>query len=184
MSEFPTLKTDRLIIRPFELADAPTVQELAGDWELAYTTVNIPHPYEDGMAEKWISTHQEAFEEGKVLTLAVVNKSEGDLIGAIGLHINQPHRSSEMGYWIGLPYWNQGYCTEAAWALLRHGFKALDLNRIQARHLTRNPASGRVMQKLGMQHEGTHRQAIFRWEKYEDVEMYAILREDFINEKG
>jgi RimJ/RimL family protein N-acetyltransferase len=101
------------------------------------------------------------------------------LIGAMGIHISQSHNRAELGYWIGVPYWNQGYCTEAARAVLRYGFETLGLNRIQARHLARNPASGRVMIKIGMRHEGTMRQAVIKWEAYEDIKLYAILRSEY-----
>ena len=179
MTELPTLKTDRLILRPFTLEDAARVKLLAGDWQVAATTANIPHPYEEGMAEEWIKTHQGAYDSGKYLTLAVVLKSDEFLIGAISIQISRANNLGELGYWVGVPYWSQGYCTEAGQILLKYGFETLNLNRIQARHITRNPASGRVMQKLGMQHEGTLRQSIFRWDTYEDAEMYAILQEEF-----
>jgi len=61
MKESPTLETTRLILRPFTVADAPDVQRLAGDREIASSTLNVPHPYEDGMAEQWIGTHQEKY---------------------------------------------------------------------------------------------------------------------------
>ena len=62
----PTLETERLILRPFDLSDGPRIQLLAGDESIASTTLNIPHPYEDGMAEEWIRTHQDEFEKGNV----------------------------------------------------------------------------------------------------------------------
>ena len=76
-------------------------------------------------------------------------------------------------------WWQQGYCTEAARAMLDYAFAALDLNRVQARHLTRNPASGRVMQKAGMTYEGVLRQAIFRWNRFDDLAIYSILRSEY-----
>lgn len=79
----PTLQTSRLILRPFTLADAPEVQRLAGAEEIAATTLNIPHPYEDGMAEQWIASHPQAFEEGKLVVFAMERKSDGALVGAI-----------------------------------------------------------------------------------------------------
>jgi RimJ/RimL family protein N-acetyltransferase len=179
MPDLPTVYTDRLVLRPFDLEDALRVQKLAGEWEIAKTTVNIPHPYEDGMAEAWIGGHQRAYEAGEAVNLAVVRRVDDVLIGAVGVHLNQQHRVGEIGYWVGVPYWNRGYGTEAARALVQYSFDILELNRIQARHMTSNPASGRVMQKIGMTHEGTLRQAIFRWDTYEDVEMYSVLKVEY-----
>ena len=154
MTQRPTLTTERLLLRPFVLADAPDAQRLAGDKQIASTTT-LPHPYEDGMAEEWIGTHQELFEKGELANFAIVlatfapnTFAPNALIGAIGLHISQQHERAELGYWIGVPYWKQGYCTEAARAVLRYGFETRGLNRIGARHLARNPASGRVIEKL------------------------------------
>ena len=78
-----------------------------------------------------------------------------------------------------MPYWKQGYCTEAARAVLRYGFETRGLNRIGARHLARNPASGRVMQKLGMHYEGTRRQHVLKWGVFEDIVLYAILKSEY-----
>jgi RimJ/RimL family protein N-acetyltransferase len=183
MTTIPTLTTERLLLRPFSMDDAPAVKDLAGEYEIAATTATIPHPYEDGMAEAWIGTHQEAFEKGEAVSLAIALRSGGQLLGAIGLGINQANSLAEMGYWIGKPYWNRGYCTEAAGAVLEYAFSELGLNRVQARHMTKNPASGRVMQKIGMQYEGRLRQQIKRWDAFEDAEMYAILREDYRSRK-
>ena len=90
---------------------------------------------------------------------------------------------AELGYWIGKPYWNKCYASEAAKAILRFGFKELNLHRIHAHHLSRNPASGKVLQKIGMQHEGCLRHHIRKWGKFEDMEMYGILIDELINAK-
>jgi RimJ/RimL family protein N-acetyltransferase len=180
MAEHPVLETERLILRPFTLADAPAVQRLVGDRDIASTTLSIPHPYENGMAEEWIGTQEQKFELGESVGFAIVHGKESNLIGAIDLWaINRQHEKAEIGYWIGRPYWNQGYCTEAARAVLRYGFEILGLNRIYATHFTRNPASGRVMQKIGMKHEGHLRQYAKKWDNYEDFELYAILNSEY-----
>lgn len=176
MSERPTQETERLILRPFELADAQEVQRLAGAREVAATTQNIPHPYEDGMAEEWIGAHQEAFEQGTGVTFAITTRGDGRLIGAISLMGIRAGHQAELGYWIGKPYWNRGYCTEAARAVVMYGFRILGLNRVHACHVSHNPASGRVMQKLGMQHEGRRRQHVQKWGAFEDLELYGVLR--------
>ncbi len=175
----PTLYTPRLQLRAFDLDDARTVQELAGAYEVADTTLNLPYPYRDGMAEAWILTHKPLFRSGVLVNYAIVLSDPPQLIGAIGLRIQPMHRRGELGYWIGLPYWGRGYCTEAAAALLAFGFEALDLHRIHAAHLRRNLASGRVMQKLGMTYEGRLREHARKWDRFEDLEKYAILRPEF-----
>jgi [ribosomal protein S5]-alanine N-acetyltransferase len=181
INTIPTINTDRLILRPFTLADAPEVQKHAGRFEIADTTLNMPHPYPDGAAESWIGTHQKTWELGSGLTLAMTLKDSGQVIGAIGLTINKDHCRAEMGYWTAVPHWKKGYCTEAARALLDYGFTELKLNRIYAFYLVRNPASGKVMQKIGMKHEGCQRQHIKKWDKFEDIAIYGILRSEYQN---
>lgn len=172
----PTLETDRLVLRPFTLADAGRVHELAGAPAVAATTLNIPHPYPEGAAEDWIGTHAENAARGAGFTWAITRKADDLLIGAIGVGVNATHRRGELGYWLGVPYWNQGYTSEAARRVVAFGFAELELNRIAAAYLPRNPASGRVMQKAGMTYEGTLRQYVRKGETFEDVAMYAILR--------
>jgi RimJ/RimL family protein N-acetyltransferase len=179
MTEHPTLETERLILRPFTLADAPEVQRLAGDRDIASTTMNIPYPYEDGMAEQWIAAYQERFDRDEQVRFAITHRKHGYLIGAIDLMINRGFDRAEIGYWIGKPYWNQGYCTEAARAVLKYGFEVSGLNRIYATHFIRNPASGQVMQKTGMKYEGTMKEAIKKWGGFEDVVCYAILKSEY-----
>src|SRR5690606_1889586 len=148
------------------------VQRLAGAYDVAKTVSNIPHPYEDGMAELWIESTLDDLQHGRALHLAITLKDDGagelaggptrsvsplaasssaasppaaspdttspsasaadsdhrPLMGAIGLEFNHQSRLAELGYWIGVPYWNKGYTTEAARALLEYGFNTLGLN--------------------------------------------------------
>ena len=173
--EQPVLETERLLLRPFEIADAADVQRLAGAKEVAATTLHIPHPYEDGMAEQWIGTHREAFESRRQAVFAIVVRDSRELCGAIGLGIAQAHTRAELGYWVGVPYWNKGYCSEAAAAVIAYGFDVLKLHRIAASHFASNPASGRVMQKIGMLYEGYRTAHIKRWDEYHDLVEYGIL---------
>ena len=175
----PSLTTSRLILRPFTLSDAPEVQRLAGEREIASTTLNIPHPYREGVAEAWINTHREHYNQGRLITFAITRRADERLLGAISLRPNADHDHAELGYWLGKPYWNQGYTTEAALAILQYGFETFGLNRIYASHLSRNPASGRVMQKIGMRYEGCLRQHVKKWSVYEDLERYGILRSEW-----
>ncbi len=183
MKERPTLETTRLTLRPFTVADASDVQRLAGEREIASTMLNIPHPYEEGMAEQWIATHQERYEKGELVNFAITLRVDQALIGAIGLQLTQQHASAELGYWIGKPFWNRGYCTEAAQAVVRYGFDVLGLNRLHAAYFKRNPASGRVMQKLGMRYEGCMREHVKKWGVFEDRELYGLLSRDYLSQK-
>ncbi|MEO1998675.1 MAG: GNAT family N-acetyltransferase [Planctomycetaceae bacterium] len=179
MKKRPCLESARLLLRPFDIDDAADVRELAGHRDVASTTLLVPHPYEDGMAEQWISTHQERFDRRELSVFAIIRRSEQSLIGAIDLTIESDHQRAALGYWIGRPHWGHGYCTEAAQLVLRYGFGDLGLNRIAAQHLSRNPASGRVLEKAGMQHEGRLRRHVKKWGVFEDVECYAVLKSEF-----
>jgi RimJ/RimL family protein N-acetyltransferase len=86
---------------------------------------------------------------------------------------------AEMGYWLGVPFWSQGIATEAARAVLRYGFEHLNLHRIHAFHFVRNGASDRVMQKIGMQHEGTLRHHDHKDDHWEDLVSYGILADEW-----
>lgn len=174
----PAIKTQRLLLRPFKLTDAADVQRLAGTQEVAATTQYIPYPYPDGYAEAWINTHKPNYIRGYQVIYAITLQETGELMGCIGLDFHKEHESATMGYWMGPQYWNQGYCTEAVKGLIAFGFKVLKLNRIQAKHLPRNPASGRVLLKAGMTHEGTERKSTKVRGTFEDMEAYSILRTD------
>ena len=176
MPAIPTLTTERLVLRPFGPDDADAVERLAGERAVADTTLNIPHPYPPGAGAEWIASLGPGWEEGTRLTLAIAaRESPRELRGAVGLGIKPAHRYAELGYWIALPHWNRGYATEASRALVGYGFDALGLHRVQARHFVRNPASGRVMVKLGMRREGVLRESLRRRDRFEDVVLYAVL---------
>jgi RimJ/RimL family protein N-acetyltransferase len=113
------------------------------------------------------------------VSFAVVERASARLVGAIGLTLKPAHGRAEVGYWIGVPFWNRGYATEAAALVLGFGFGELGLNRVHAQHFSRNPQSGRVMRKLGMRHEGRLRQHVLRWGSPEDLEQFGILRDEW-----
>lgn len=178
MPQRPTLSTARLVLRPFSPSDAADVQRLAGDDRVAATTLNVPHPYEDGMAEVWISTHQPQFEAGTLRNFAITLAASGELVGAIGLSIDPTTRIAELGYWVGVPYWGNGYCTEAAREVVRHGF-SIGMQRIHAHYMASNVASGRVMEKLGMTREGTLRQHVVKRGARHDMVWFGMLAGEF-----
>jgi [ribosomal protein S5]-alanine N-acetyltransferase len=87
---------------------------------------------------------------------------------------------AEIGYWIGVDFWNKGYATQAARAICEFGFRVVGLHRMFAHHMANNPASGRVMQKIGMRHEGLLRGHVKKGEAYRDVHVYGVLREEWL----
>lgn len=176
MPPLPTLTTPRLVLRPFHPADAAEVQRLANDREVSATTLRLPHPYPDGLAEAWIATHEDDWRRGLAARFAITR--EGALAGAIGLELTPEHDQGELGYWLGRAHWGQGYATEAAQAVVAFGFRQLHLRRIQAHHFVRNPASGRVLLKAGLRSEGVRRGAFVKEGLAEDVVVYARLNDD------
>jgi Acetyltransferases, including N-acetylases of ribosomal proteins len=176
----PTLTTERLVLRPFTLDDAPAMQRLAADREIAEGTLLIPHPYPEGAAEEWIRGHDEPSDNH---IFAITLRDDGEAMGAIGLHMEWKHERAEIGYWLGVPYWGNGYTTEAVRAIVGYALTEAGLNRVFAYHFTRNPASGRVLLKVGMKREGTLRQHVVKWGERVDVDYYGIVREEWENSK-
>lgn len=176
MKQQPTLRTERLTLRPFTLDDAPELHRLAGAYEVALNTLMIPHPYPEGAAEEWIGRHAEDFGQDRIHHFAL--DADGALVGAMGL-VMKGDGLAEIGYWVGVPYWGRGYASEAAAAVVRYGFETCGLQRIFAAHFVRNPASGRVLQKAGMQYEGTLRRHQAKWGELIDIAFYGILREEY-----
>lgn len=150
MDEQPTLATERLLLRPFQITDAMQVQRLAGNPNVATMTSNIPHPFAEGEAENWIAAHATDWQLGSAAIFAVCLRSNAELIGAVGL-MNIYQGDAELGYWIGEPYWGQGFASEAVDAVIGFGITNMELKRIHANHLSRNPASGKVLRNAGLE---------------------------------
>jgi ribosomal-protein-alanine N-acetyltransferase len=169
------IKTARLEMRPWSQADIPELLPLIGAREVAATTLRVPHPYQEKHAREFFANTANENE----LRLAIRLRSDGRLCGGVGLHPDEQHRRAELGYWIGVPYWGNGYATEAAKAIVERGFEEIKLNRIFANHFKHNPRSGRVLTKIGMRHEGCLRQHVLKWGEFVDLEIYSILREEW-----
>lgn len=172
MSAHPTLETARLKLRPYVETDISELLPLIGRREVAATTLRIAHPYTEQDARAFL----ELAKDPDKIWLAITLRSDGRQIGGIGLRVDQQHQHAELGYWLGLPYWAQGYATEAAREMLRYGFEDLGLHRIFASHFKHNAASGHVLTKVGMRHEGCQREHLRKWDQFVDSELYGILR--------
>ena len=173
------LRTLRLLLRSIEPGDIPAIIRLAGAREIAATTANIPHPYVAENAQSFLEHAEEEFRAGRWATFAVTISPSAKFCGCVGLVITPAHERAELGYWIGIPYWGQGFATEAARAVIAFGFETLRLNRIHAAHFAGNTASQRVLEKIGMRHEGPSRQHIKKWSRFIDLENYGLLTSEF-----
>jgi RimJ/RimL family protein N-acetyltransferase len=140
------MRSQRLSYRPIEAADASRIATLAGEWDIARMTSRIPHPYSLIDADLWIaSIGNDEFVRGIEL--------DGELIGAVG-YIENEGRQAEIGYWIGKPWWGYGFATEAAHAMIDYCFGAGGFRRLTCGHFIDNPASARVIAKLGFRRIG------------------------------
>lgn len=175
---FTPLQTERLTLRGYEPSDIPALVPLIGAREVAATTLRIPHPYTEAHARDFIADAQEDLSTGQCLRLGIFLRESDTLCGGIGLMIDPDHRHAELGYWIGVPYWGNGYATEAAQAVVSYGFSTLGLHRIFASHFANNPGSARVLKKVGMHHEGCLRGHILKWGEFLDLEMCGMLASD------
>lgn len=174
------LETERLILRPLSPADAPSIQASASVRAIASTTISIPHPYPDGEAERYITRQLTALEAGHSVTFVMEHKSEKGFCGIIEVReIEQEHSQAELSFWVAVELWGQGYMSEALNPVLRFGFDDLNLNRLYAYHMLRNPGSGKVLQKNGFVREGVLRQRVRKWGVFEDVTLWAMLRKDW-----
>jgi RimJ/RimL family protein N-acetyltransferase len=180
MTTHPTLETARLKMRPYAEADIPELLPLIGARDVAATTLRIAHPYTEEHARELLTLAQEPDK----VWLAIVLRSDGRQIGGIGLRLSEQHQHAELGYWLGVAYWGQGYATEACRELLRYGFEDLGLHRIFASHFKHNPASGHILKKLGMSYEGCQRQHLHKWGEFIDLELYGLLRQEWQISQG
>nr|WP_319556355.1 GNAT family N-acetyltransferase [uncultured Vibrio sp.] len=147
------IESNRLILRPFSLLDAKRVAELAGDKQISEMTANIPYPYSVSDAENWIRTHETLFLSGKGVAYAIVLKETSEVIGAISFP-KLENGLGILGYWLGVPYWGNGYATEASKSLISFSKEHYGLTKLQVMHLVGNERSKSVIKKLGVKYVG------------------------------
>lgn len=177
-SDAASMTTARLSMRLVCEADAEDVTSVARLKCVSDCMVSIPHPYPEDLAPTWTRDKRRGFEDGSCFAFRIDDAS--GFCGVIEVRDIEPeHGQGELSFWFGPDKWGKGYATEAATAVLAFAFERHRLNRIVAFHMVRNPASGKVLAKLGFRREGLLRQRVYKWGVYEDVHIMAILRSDW-----
>lgn len=174
----PGITTERLLLRPLQVSDEADVFAYARDPEVARHTLWEPHEsVRDTRA--FLAFVAEQHRTGRAFIWGIADKVERRVFGTIGLtnYVAQ-HGRAELGFAIARPYWNRGYTTEAVRTLLSFGLRDLGLNRVEAFCKVENIGSARVMEKACMRFEGVLRQREFIKGHYEDLKLYAMLKED------
>ena len=178
----PKIETKRLILRKFEMADG----QIAFDHWLSDERVadNRISPAQKSVSETMerVSKIVTQYENKAFCYWAIELKETGELIGEIDLYdFNSATDNCEVSYSIGYRWWNQGYGTEALRAVVEFGFRTMNIHKISAAHNTDNPASGKIMRKVGMEQEGVIRHMIRNSKnQYKDCVVFGILQEDYL----
>ena len=175
-----TIETDRLILRPFAMDDAPAMyRNWASDDAVTKHMTWPTHPSVE-VTKMVLADWTASYAKDDYYQWAIVLKENGpEPIGSISaVHIHEEIDGAVMGYCMGRTHWGKGIMTEALTALIDFFFTEVGVNRIEADHDPNNPASGRVMEKSGMRYEGTHRQAVRTNCGIVDIKKWAILKSD------
>ncbi|MEE8439996.1 MAG: GNAT family N-acetyltransferase, partial [Micropepsaceae bacterium] len=146
------LQTERLLLRPPVAADISCFVPLLNDFEISKNLSRAPHPYTEDDGCAWVVRTAGERVRGDSYPFVVMDKNEDKLLGMCAVH---PHLDFMLGYWIGKPHWGQGYATEAVRRVAEFAFDELGCNELTANWMHDNPASGRVLEKIGCRPNGT-----------------------------
>ena len=178
----PRLETDRLLLRPPEFRDVPAIATWAGDWDVAKNLASVPHPYREDDAREFVARVAQRRALGEGHCFAVTRKLDGVFMGTCGLHLEDGR--FELGYWLGKPFWRQGYATEAAKKVVSFAFRDLKATSLWAGWFEDNPASGRVLQKLGCRPDGAAPRASLARGREVTCHRMTLTREEFGRKKA
>jgi RimJ/RimL family protein N-acetyltransferase len=145
-------RTERLLLRPGWMQDAPALFRAIADEGVIRNLASAPWPYTQADAEAFLATERDAHDA----TALIFRRTDAapQLVGTIGIG-RRPNGERELGYFIARPFWGRGYATEAGRAVLAFARDSLRLPKVHAGHFLDNPASGRVLEKLGFRPTGT-----------------------------
>ena len=175
------LLTDKLVLRALQASDAAAIQTLAGDERIADTTANIPHPYPEGAAQHWLREVTEKMACGEQIVFAITSVGDDELLGCISL-MDIQDRQAELGYWVGVPYWGRGIASAAVRRLTQHAFQDLHLRCLHARVLCRNPASAKLLLRVGFTHTETRTSTCGYRQQQEPTDYFELIAHDEFEE--
>jgi len=168
---------DKVSLDPVRLEHADAIQHLASHPDVAATT-NIPEPYPENGAVSWIMSSMPRQMAGVEHSFAVIREADETLVGVSSL-MNVGQGEAELGYWVGHPFWGNGYATHAARHTLDFAFDAIGLEHIYARPLVRNAASCRVLEKLNFQLTDVVDNFFPKWDNDDSLAMYEIQQAEW-----
>jgi [ribosomal protein S5]-alanine N-acetyltransferase len=161
------------------LDHVPAVVRLLREPSVARWTLHVPHPYAQRDGRDWVLRARANRRKGRSLSLTVLRRSDGVLVGGVGLHhLEEGGTSAEVGYWIGREHRGHGYATEAVDLLVRTGFSRLGLHRIEARVFPRNRASRQVVRRSGFRYEGRLRDEALKHGRWRATLLFSRLVSD------
>ncbi len=182
--ESPTIETSRLLLRPMELGDAPAMYAYRSDAEVYRYSSSEPPASADAVVEsirRWLENNA----EDRPPMWGIIPKETGRVSGLVGfVQLSRAHSAGMLPYELARELWGRGLVTEAVRAVLNYGFGTMGLNRIGAGCWDGNLASRRVMEKTGMQYEGTQRQSKFAKGAYRDLRHYSMLASEWKAKPG
>lgn len=179
MTKFPELCTAPLRLRCIQLKDTFRLLEYCNDHEVSNNLVSLPSPYLEEDAISWMNSIHKGFKTNQQYVFVIANEQSDEMIGAIGLHLENPQQHAEIGFWIGKPHRNKGYASKVIRIVLKFGFEELQLTKIYAVHFTDNKASNRVLIKNGLREEAELKDHYARENGTRDVIQCAIFKEAY-----
>jgi len=181
--DIPTLECDRIILRRMLKSDAEDMFEYASNPAVTkYLTWDI-HPNKRFSAN-YLGYLQNKYRTGEFFDWAIVTRDKGKMIGTCGFtRFNYSSYSAEIGYVLNPRYWGRGVAAEAARRVIRFGFDTLELHRIEAKFMSNNIQSLRVMEKLGMRLEGYARESLMVRNEFVTVGTCSILRDEYMQRR-
>ncbi|MCF6137703.1 GNAT family N-acetyltransferase [Pseudalkalibacillus berkeleyi] len=179
MKDFPTIETERLLLRKVTAEDAQDMLTYLSD-PLVVKHMGLD-PFEtinDALDE--IEWYESIFRESSGIRWGITLKEQGEVIGSCGfLNMTTKHKRSEVGFELSKPYWGKGIASEALSAVVEYGYKQLQLERIEALIEPTNIPSQKLVEKQGFMREGLLRHYEYTCGKFDDLYMYSILKQDF-----